>query len=217
VTEIQTVIDEMDLEFVITDFPHLLNSMEVGCDRIEQIVRSLRNFSRLDEADRKRVDIHQGIESTLIILESRLQKKHKPSQNITVIKEYGNLPLVECYPGLLNQAFMNILTNAIDAVEEAIVNHKTNQPPVIKISTQLIGGNWIEIHITDNGIGVPENAKKQLFDPFFTTKPVGKGTGLGLSISHQIIVEKHGGQLNCVSTFGEGSEFIIKIPVAKGE
>jgi signal transduction histidine kinase len=215
--EIQTVIDEPDLEFVITDFPHLLNSMEVGCDRIQQIVRSLRSFSRLDEADQKTVDIHQGIESTLIILESRLQKKHKPSQNITVIKEYGNLPLVECYPGLLNQVFMNILTNAIDALEEALVNHKKNQPPVIKISTQLIGGKWIEIHITDNGIGVPENAKKQLFNPFFTTKPVGKGTGLGLSISYQIIVEKHGGQINCVSTFGEGTEFIIKIPVATGQ
>jgi signal transduction histidine kinase len=217
VAEIQSVIDELDLEFVITDFPHLLNSMQIGCDRIQQIVHSLRNFSRLDEADRKTVDIHQGIESTLIILESRLQKKHKPRQNITVIKEYGNLPLVECYPGLLNQVFMNILNNAIDALEEAIVKHKKNQPPVIKISTQLIGGNWIEIHISDNGIGVPENAKKQLFDPFFTTKPVGKGTGLGLSISYQIVVEKHGGQLNCVSTFGEGTEFIIKIPVVKGQ
>lgn len=217
VTEIQTVIDEMDLEFVITDFPHLLNSMEVGCDRIEQIVRALRNFSHLDEADLKKVDIHQGIDSTLIILESRLQRKHKPSQNITVIKEYGNLPLVECYPGLLNQALMNILTNAIDALEEAIVNHKKTQPPVIKITTQLIGGNWIEIHITDNGIGVPENVKKQLFDPFFTTKPVGKGTGLGLSISYQIVAEKHGGQINFVSNFGEGTEFIIKIPVAKGQ
>jgi signal transduction histidine kinase len=215
--EIQTVIDEMDLEFVIKDFPDMLNSMQVGCDRIDQIVRALRNFSHLDEADLKKVNIHQGIDSTLLILESRLQRKHKPSQNITVIKEYGNLPLVECYPGLLNQALMNILTNAIDAVEEAIVKHKKNQPPVIKISTQLIGGNWIEIHITDNGIGVTENAKKQLFDPFFTTKTVGKGTGLGLSISYQIIVEKHGGQLNCVSTFSKGTEFIIKIPVAKGE
>ncbi|MEA5581737.1 ATP-binding protein [Nodularia harveyana UHCC-0300] len=217
VTEIQTEADKIELDFLNTDFPHLLNSMQMGCDRIQQIVLSLKNFSRLDEADKKIVDIHQGIDSTLLILESRLFKKHKPVENITILKEYGNIPLVECYPGLLNQVFMNILNNAIDALEELILQRKITYDPVIKISTQLIGGNWIEIHITDNGTGIPENVKNQLFDPFFTTKPVGKGTGLGLSISYQIVVERHGGQLNCVSTFGEGTEFIIKIPVAKSK
>ncbi|MBE9199315.1 MULTISPECIES: ATP-binding protein [unclassified Nodularia (in: cyanobacteria)] len=214
VAEIQTEIDEIELEFLTTDLPNLVNSMDMGCDRIQQIVRSLKNFSRLDEADKKTVDIHEGIDSTLLILQSRL-KKPKTSENITLVKEYGNLPAVDCYPGLLNQVFMNILNNAIDALEESIVKGKKHHPLVIKISTQVIGGNWIEIHITDNGTGIPENVKKRLFDPFFTTKSVGKGTGLGLSISYQIVVEKHGGQLNCVSIFGKGTEFIIKIPLAK--
>ncbi|MDB9376205.1 ATP-binding protein [Nodularia sphaerocarpa] len=214
VAEIQTKINQIELEFLTADLPNLLNSMDIGCDRIEQIVRSLKNFSRLDEADKKTVDIHEGMDSTLLILQSRL-KKPKTIENITLIKSYGTLPLVECYPGLLNQVFMNILNNAIDALEESIVNGKKNDPPTIEICTQVIGGNWIEIHITDNGTGIPDNFKQRLFDPFFTTKPVGKGTGLGLSISYQIVVEKHGGQLNCVSTQGQGTEFIIKIPVAK--
>ncbi|HYW21616.1 MAG TPA: ATP-binding protein [Nodularia sp. (in: cyanobacteria)] len=214
VAEIQTEMNQMELEFLTADLPNLLNSMDMGCDRIQQIVRSLKNFSRLDEADKKTVDIHEGIDSTLLILQSRL-KKAKTSENITLVKEYGTLPAVDCYPGLLNQVFMNILNNAIDALEESIVKDKKNHPLVIKISTQVIGGNWIEIHITDNGTGIPENVKKRLFDPFFTTKSVGKGTGLGLSISYQIVVEKHGGQINCVSTLGQGTEFIVKIPVDK--
>ncbi|GAX38728.1 ATP-binding protein [Nodularia sp. NIES-3585] len=213
--EIQTEASQIDVEFLTGDFPKLLNSMEIGCDRIDQIVRALKNFSRLDEANKKTVNIHEGIDSTLLILQSRL-KNHKISESITLIKEYGKLPLVECYPGLLNQVFMNILTNAIDALEELIVKGKKKHNPVIKICTQLINKNCIGIHISDNGTGIPENVKKRLFDPFFTTKPVGKGTGLGLSISYQIVVEKHGGQLQCVSTFGKGTEFIIKIPVAKG-
>lgn len=213
--KIKTYTDEIELDFLTTDFPNLIQSMEIGCDRIQQIVLSLKNFSRLDEADKKTVNIHHGIDSTLLILESRLCKKHKPSENITILKEYGDLPLVECYPGLLNQAFMNILNNAIDAIEESIVKRKKKYRPVIKISTQIIGSKWIQINITDNGTGIPENVKNQLFDPFFTTKPVGKGTGLGLSITYQIVVEKHGGQINCLSTFGKGTKFIIKIPVVK--
>ncbi|MEA5515083.1 ATP-binding protein [Nodularia sp. UHCC 0506] len=212
--EIQGEINQMDLDFLIADLPKLLKSMEIGCDRITEIVRSLKNFSRLDEADKKTVDIHEGIDSTLLILQSRF-KNHKSGANITLVKEYGKLPVVECYPGLLNQAFMNILNNAIDAVEESRGNGKKTKNPVIKICTQVIGGNWIEIHITDNGSGIPEKIKNRLFDPFFTTKPVGQGTGLGLSISYKIIVEKHGGQINCVSTVGEGTDFIIKIPIVK--
>ncbi|MBW4557601.1 MAG: ATPase [Trichormus sp. ATA11-4-KO1] len=212
--EIQSVSTEIELEFLTTDLPRLLNSMQIGCDRIEQIVRSLRNFSRLDEAEKKTVDIHEGIDSTLLILQSRF-KNHKTSENISLVKEYGTLPLVECYPGLLNQVFMNILSNAIDALEESIANGKKTDNPAIEIRTQVIGRNWIAIHISDNGPGIPENIKKRLFDPFFTTKPVGKGTGLGLSISYQIVVEKHGGQLHCISSLGQGTEFIIKIPVTK--
>ena len=214
VAEIQTEAREIELDFLTEDLPSLLNSMQIGCDRIEQIVRSLKNFSRLDEAEKKAVNIHEGIDSTLLILQSRL-KKHKSSESINLVKEYGHLPLVECYPGLLNQVFMNILTNAIDALEESIVKGRKNHNPSIKICTQLISNNCVEIRIIDNGTGIPENIKKQLFDPFFTTKPVGKGTGLGLSISYQIIVEKHGGQINCVSTLGEGTEFIITVPVVK--
>ncbi|WP_414590481.1 sensor histidine kinase [Anabaena sp. CCY 9614] len=213
VAEIQNVSEIIELEFLTTDLPHLLNSMQMGCDRIAQIVRSLRNFSRLDEAEKKKVDIHEGIDSTLLILQSRLQN-HQTGESITLIKEYGNIPLVECYPGLLNQVFMNIVSNAIDAVEETVLDGKKRHDLQIQIRTQIISRNWIGIYITDNGSGIPDHVKKRLFDPFFTTKPVGKGTGLGLSISYQIIVEKHGGQLHCISNYEQGTEFIIKIPVS---
>ncbi|UKP00390.1 ATP-binding protein [Nostoc sp. UHCC 0870] len=220
VDEITTAIYDNELEFIAKDLPDLLSSMQAGCKRITQIVLSLRNFSRLDESDRKIVDIHEGIDSTLLILQSRL-KYHKNNQNISVIKEYGNLPLVDCYAGLLNQVFMNILTNAIDALEESIVNSQELTSNNYEIETQLqicirtenINNQQVMIRIADNGLGIPDDIKNRLFDPFFTTKPVGKGTGLGLSICHQIIVEKHGGQIYCVSTVGKGSEFIIHIPV----
>ncbi|WP_442941122.1 sensor histidine kinase [Nostoc sp.] len=213
--EIKTAIAQIELDFLTTDLPRLLTSMEVGTKRIEQIILSLRNFSRLDESDKKLVDIHEGIDSTLVILQSRLQN-HQIGESINIIKEYGDLPQVECYAGLLNQVFMNILVNAIDALEESLV---INNPSLVKdkgkicIRTQLTDDKQVIIRISDNGPGIPESLQKQLFDPFFTTKPVGKGTGLGLSISYQIVVEKHGGQLECISTFGEGTEFIIKIPV----
>ncbi|WP_265273734.1 ATP-binding protein [Nostoc sp. KVJ3] len=205
--EIKTAIAQVELDFLTTDLPRLLTSMEVGTKRIKQIILSLRNFSRLDESEKKLVDIHEGIDSTLVILQSRLQN-YKFGENINIIKEYGDLPQVECYAGLLNQVFMNILANAIDALEESL-KHKGN----ICIRTKVTDENQVIIRISDNGPGIPESLQKQLFDPFFTTKPVGKGTGLGLSISYQIVVEKHGGQLECISTFGKGTEFIIKIPV----
>ncbi|MBD2680491.1 MULTISPECIES: sensor histidine kinase [Nostoc] len=217
--EIKTAIAQIELDFLTRDLPNLLNSMKIGTKRIEEIILSLRNFSRLDESEKKLVDIHEGIESTLLILQSRL-KNHQIAQNINLIKEYANLPLVECYPGLLNQVFMNILANAIDAVEEVIESGEwgkiTNAQcpiPEIRIRTELIDDREVIIRIADNGSGIPESLQKRLFDPFFTTKPVGKGTGLGLSISYQIIVEKHRGQLQCISASGKGTEFIIKIPV----
>jgi PAS domain S-box-containing protein len=213
VLEIQKEIKKIDLDFLIEDLPKLLSSMELGAERIRQIVASLRTFSRLDEAELKAVDIHQGIDSTLMILEHRLKKKsHHPQ--IEVIKDYGNLPLVECYAGQLNQVFMNILANAIDALEDSLIQGKlTHDQPKIRICTQEIIPQQIMIRISDNGSGIPEQVRQRLFDPFFTTKPVGKGTGLGLSISYQIITERHGGSLKCISSPNQGAEFIIKIPI----
>ncbi|MFN6565416.1 MAG: PAS domain S-box protein [Nostoc sp. ChiSLP01] len=202
--------EEIDLEYIQEDLPKILNSMKVGTQRIRQIVLSLRTFSRMDEADFKAVDIHEGIDSTLMILQHRL--KEKPDfPEIIVIKNYGNLPLVECYAGQLNQVFMNILANAIDALEQRTDNELF--PPKITIETTLIDYNWVKIAIADNGLGMPEPVQKQVFNPFFTTKPVGKGTGMGMSISYQIITEKHGGKLECYTKPGQGTEFAIAIPI----
>ncbi|MBD2494629.1 ATP-binding protein [Nostoc sp. FACHB-280] len=210
---IQNTISKIDLDYVTVDFPNLLASMKLGCDRIQQIVQSLRNFSRLDEAEKKIVDIHEGIDSTLLILHSRI-KEEINGEHINVIKEYGDIPAIECYPGLLNQVFLKILTNAIDALQASQPqNSGVLTKPIIKIGTEFTDENHINIRIIDNGIGIPEEIQKYLFNPFFTTKPVGKGTGLGLSISYQIVVEKHGGQLQCLSNVGKGTEFIIQVPV----
>ncbi|MEH1871811.1 sensor histidine kinase [Nostoc sp.] len=214
--KIQTAIENMDLEFLQGDLPKMLSSMKVGTDRIRQIVLSLRNFSRMDEAEFKSVDIHEGIDSTLMILQHRL--KAKPEQpEIEVIKDYGNVPLVECCAGQLNQVFMNILVNAIDALEENNALHTyqeiKNNPSRIRIRTSVVNSTWLEVAIADNGVGISKEFQQRIFDPFFTTKPIGKGTGMGMSISYQIITEKHGGKLECFSTAGEGTEFIIKIPL----
>lgn len=215
---IQDAIEEMDLEFVAEDLPKLLSSMKIGAERIQQIVLSLRNFSRMDEADMKVVDIHEGIESTLLILHNRLKSKHDFS-GVQIVKQYGSLPQVECYPGQLNQVLMNILSNAIDALEEKFqtfpVNsqHSVLPSPTITIRTECIDAKWIRIAISDNGSGIPEEVKNRLFDPFFTTKPIGRGTGLGLSISYQIATERHQGRLLCHSKVGDGTEFVIEIPV----
>ncbi|OKH48907.1 hypothetical protein NIES2101_21470 [Calothrix sp. HK-06] len=213
ILEIQEEAFEIDLEFLLEDLPRLYSSMTVGANRIREIVASLRTFSRLDEADLKAADIHEGIDSTLMILEHRL--KCKPDRpNITVIKEYSDLPLVECYAGQLNQVFMNILANAIDAIEENYKQEDNQQrKPTIHIKTQIITSNQIIIRIKDNGIGISEEVRQKLFDPFYTTKPVGKGTGMGLSISYQIITDRHGGSLQCISSPGKGAEFVIEIPI----
>jgi signal transduction histidine kinase len=224
--EIQKEIEASELHFLTEDLTKLLTSMQIGTERIREIVLSLRNFSRVDEAEFKKVDIHEGIESTLMILQNRLKAVGKRPA-IEIVKDYGQLPLVECYPGQLNQVFMNLLTNAIDALEESFVNRhlslvhnpeqRTNDKglmttPQIRIRTE-IQDNFVLIGIVDNGPGISEKAQTKLFDPFFTTKPVGKGTGLGLSISYQIITKKHGGKLYCDSTPGKGAEFVIEIPI----
>ncbi|WP_308189980.1 ATP-binding protein [Nostoc sp. XA010] len=205
----------MEFDFLVDDLIKLLSSMEVGAERIQEIVVSLRTFSRLDEAELKAVDIYQGIDSTLSILEHRLKTRANHVQ-IQVLKDYDNLPLVECYAGQLNQVFMNILSNAIDALEEPLIQGKlSHKQPQIRISTQQLNAQQIVIRIIDNGLGVPEQVRQKLFDPFFTTKDVGKGTGLGLSISYQIITERHGGSLECVSSLEGGAELVITIPVAQ--
>jgi PAS domain S-box-containing protein len=212
---IQTEINRVDLDFIVSDLPRMIASMKLGADRICQIILSLRNFSRLDEAEKKPVDIHEGIDSTLLILQHRL-KANAGYPGIQVIKRYGDLPLVECYAGQLNQVFMNIISNAIDALETEIKGGKKrcvpDVPPVIQIQTEVVCGDRIAIRISDNGPGIALKYRKRLFDPFFTTKPVGAGTGLGLSISYQIVVERHGGCLTCNSAPGQGAEFLIEIP-----
>lgn len=228
--EIQEKIEAIDLDFLTADLPKLLVSMKVGADRIKQIVLSLRTFSRMDESEMKAVNIHAGIDSTLMILEHRL-KAQSNRPRIQVIREYGDLPLVECYAGQLNQVFMNILSNAIDALESLPSFHikrvgglsfQANPPtyqsanlptPTIRIRTKRVESKQVDIYITDNGPGIPEDIKQQLFNPFFTTKPVGEGTGMGLSISYQIVTEKHGGSLQCISKPDQGTTFVITIPL----
>ncbi|WP_427162723.1 PAS domain-containing sensor histidine kinase [Aliinostoc sp. HNIBRCY26] len=211
--ELYEFMAEIDLEYIQDDLPRILQSMQIGTQRIRQIVLSLRTFSRMDEAEFKAVDIHEGIDSTLMILQHRL-KEQSERPAIQVVRDYGSLPLVECYAGQLNQVFMNILANAIDALEEAMVkNHYIFINPQICIKTEILNKNLISISIVDNGIGMSAETQQKIFNPFFTTKPIGKGTGMGMSISYQIIAEKHGGKLECHSTPGKGTEFIIEIPV----
>jgi two-component system, NtrC family, sensor kinase len=207
--EIDQKSQEIDLEFILIDLPKLLKSMQVGTDRITKIVDSLRNFSRLDEAEYKPVDIHEGLENTILILQYKLKGK-TGDLNVEIIKEYSELPLVNCFAGQLNQVFMNILSNAIDALPKTTIN------PTIRIKTELVGDRVV-ITIADNGVGITPDIQKRLFDPFFTTKPIGQGTGLGLAISYQIIVEKHRGTLQCFSELGKGTQFRIEIPLIKSK
>ncbi|MBW4614542.1 MAG: HAMP domain-containing protein [Desmonostoc vinosum HA7617-LM4] len=202
--QLQDYLQDLDLEFVQEDLPRILASMRSGTQRIRAIVLSLRNFSRLDESDLKTVNLHEGLDSTLLILESRF-KATAERPEITLIKEYDeNLPTVECYAGELNQVFLNIISNAID-----VLHHSNSK---ILIQTKTINHQLVEIDIIDNGVGMNEDVCSRIFDPFFTTKPVGKGTGLGLSISYQIVVDRHNGKIWCDSTPGQGTKFAIKIP-----
>jgi predicted ATPase/signal transduction histidine kinase/tRNA A-37 threonylcarbamoyl transferase component Bud32 len=215
---VEEEIETIDLEFLLEDLPKILDSMDLGTDRIRQISKSLRTFSRNDESKKVAVNLHDGIDSTLMILKHRL-KANKDRPEIEVIREYGNLPEVECFAGQLNQVFMNLLANAIDALEESNQGQTygdiQNNPNIIRISTDFQESrNVVIVSIADNGLGMTEEIKKKVFDRLFTTKPVGKGTGLGLSISRQIVTEKHGGQLSCESTVGQGTKFTIEIPTS---
>jgi signal transduction histidine kinase len=211
VPEIDHTLESIDINFLRLDLPKLLQSMEMGAERISDIVTSLRTFSRKDEVDYKATNLHDGIDSSLLILDHRL-KSTAARPAIAVQKHYGDLPLVECHPGQLNQVFMNLIANAIDALETA-----TAPQPMITIQTELIqshaSASSVYIRITDNGSGIPKEIQTRLFEPFFTTKPVGKGTGLGLSISYQIVTQQHRGLLECVSQVGQGAEFVVKIPI----
>lgn len=209
--EIKQLEAEIELEFLVMDWKKMINSMETGASRIRDIVSSLKNFSSLGKSGIKFANIEQGIEDTLLVLQHRF-KRDKNHPEIQIIKNYGNIPEVNCYINQINQVFVNLISNAIDSFEE----HKTKNP-VIEINTEVISENRIRIRIGDNGCGMPEEIKDKIFQPFFTTKPVGKGTGLGLSTTYQIITETHAGQIYCQSAPGEGTEFIIEIPIKKIE
>lgn len=209
--EIETEIEEIELEFLREDLPKLLSSMEAGTDRIREIVTSLRTFCRSEEAEIKAIDLHESIDSTLFILQSRL-KAQSDRPDIQIVRDYGEVSEVECFPAQINQVFLNLLSNAVDAID--LENwSKRSQSPTICVRTKAISGDRVRISIIDNGSGIDEPTQAQLFDPFFTTKPVGKGTGLGLTTSHQIVVEQHRGDLRYVSTSGEGTEFIVEVPL----
>jgi signal transduction histidine kinase len=209
---------EIELDFIVEDLPKIIDSMAVGTERLYNLSMSLRNFSRLDTSALTPVNIHDGLDSTLLILGHRLKAKGTFPE-IAVIKEYGELPLVECYPGPLNQVFMNILANGIDALEEYTIScplcgeKKQSHSPQIRICTEMLEGDRVVIRIADNGVGITEEVMQHLFTPMFTTKSVGKGTGLGLSISREIVEEKHGGKLTCISLPEGGVEFVIELPI----
>ncbi|AKG20740.1 GAF domain-containing sensor histidine kinase [Calothrix sp. 336/3] len=220
IPELQAEIANFELDFLVKDLPRTIDSMHMGAERIRQIVLSLRNFSRTDEAEQKPANIHEGLDSTLLILRHRLQS-NRDRPEIKIIKDYKELPLVECFPAQLNQVFMNLLSNSIDALEEKFasikqksIDSRTTIPEIplnIWIRTTAVEGK-VTVAIADNGLGIPEEVRSRIFNPFFTTKEVGKGTGLGLSISYQIITEKHNGRIECLSKSGQGTEFSIEIP-----
>jgi signal transduction histidine kinase len=208
-------IEPDELEFIAQDTVQILQSMQIGATRICDIVSSLRNFSRLDEAKSKEGNIHDGIDNSLMILRYRLERNDRRPA-INVIKNYETLPPIECCHGQLNQVFMNLLINAIDAIDLHGYDPKdcdpNEQPPQIEIRTRAVDQSEIQISISDNGPGIPEELKSRLFDPFFTTKPIGQGTGLGLAISHEIIVQQHQGAITIDSELGCGTTFTITLP-----
>ncbi|MGB3292141.1 MAG: ATP-binding protein [Phormidesmis sp.] len=214
--EIKKVTKSVDLNFLQKDLSSMLTSIRSGTERVSQIVSALRDFSRLDESDLKTADVHSGLESTLLLLQHRLIATPVRSE-IELFKDYGQLPQIECFPRQLNQVFLNILTNAVDAIELASERRQYAQQKRlygrITIRTAAVDTQWIKIVIKDNGAGIPAQTQGKIFDPFFTTKPIGCGTGMGLSISYQIVVGQHDGKLDCHSTEGEGTEFVIQLPL----
>jgi signal transduction histidine kinase len=210
-SELQEKIEEIDIEYLQEDLEKIFGSMQNGCDRIRNIVRSLRTFSRLDEAKMKITDLQADLDSAIMLLENRLLNSGL-NLPIEVIKKYENLPKITCYAAQANQVFFHIISNAIDAVCSK-GEYLASDPPKIKITTETLDGEKVKITISDNGEGMSEETQAKIFDPFFTTKPVGQGTGLGLSTSYQIIVAEHGGSLTCDSELGKGTEFVIILPV----
>jgi two-component system NtrC family sensor kinase len=214
---VENTLVEAELDFVLEDLPRLIDSMKLGAERIRELVLNLRSFYRLDEAQMKQADINVGIENTLVILQNRYKQK------IEIIRHFGEIPPVECHINQLNQVFMNLLSNAIDALlakdccEQNLKRETQNSWPQkqITISTELQGSNRVMIKILDNGVGMTSEVQKHIFDPFFTTKPIGIGTGLGLSISQQIIKETHGGDIYCLSTPDQGTTFVVELPICQ--
>lgn len=202
----QRLLEEVELDFVFEDLPRAIESIKLGSERIRELVLNLRYFYRLDEVQMKPADLHAGIESTLLLLHNRYKQK------IEVICQFGEIPLIECHINQLNQVFMNLICNAIDALMEEIDQDRHKQ---IVITTQLIDSDWVVVKISDNGVGINPEVQLRLFEPFFTTKPIGIGTGLGLSISHQIVTDTHQGRISCLSTLGEGTTFIVELPVCQ--
>ena len=214
--EIQQASEDIEIDYLKEDIPKILSSMAIGTERIRQIVVSLQNFSRLDSPSLQAVNLHEGLDNSLMILQNRM--KEKPDREaIEVIKDYGELPLVECYAGQINQVFMNILSNAIDALEEKesqqLAKNILVEPKIITIATERLRNNQVAIHITDSALGITPKVQERIFDPFFTTKEVGKGTGLGMSISYQIVVDNHQGKLKCQSELGKGTKFTIQLAI----
>ena len=211
--EIIEEVEKVDLEFILDDLPQILKSMQLGAKRLSELSVSLRNFSRSDHENKIEANLHEGLDSTLLILRHRLKAAGERPE-IQVIKEYGDLPQVNCYPGQLNQVFMNIIANGVDVLHEAWEMGKmVAKSPEIVITTAMLTAETVVVQIADNGLGMEEEVREKIFQPMFTTKPVGKGTGLGLSIAHKIVEEKHGGKLTCISTLGEGTKFVIELPV----
>ena len=215
---IEVELAKIDLPFVQNDLAQTLRSMQTGAERISQIVLSLRNFSRIDESELKTVNIHDGIDNTLLMLAHRLgASPERPA--IEVSREYSDLPIVQCYPSQLNQVFLNIMANAVDAIEACDDTRDTETPQArsgqIGLRTSMLNSEWVEIAIADNGPGIPESIQQKIFEPFFTTKPIGKGIGMGMAISYQIIVEQHGGRLECRSVTGTGTEIVVQIPISQ--
>lgn len=215
-TEITTALDSIDLDYLAEDLPKLFASIEAGSNRVQKIVQSLRTFSRLDESDYKSIDLHENLDSILFLLQDKLREQVDASE-IKLIKQYGNIPPIACYPGQLNQVFMNLLCNAIEAVKEknSQLTWKITEPQgEICVTTELVAPDQVAIRIMDNGSGIATEIQEYIFDPFFTTKPVGEGTGLGLAVGYQIVTEKHGGRLEFSSSVGQGSEFVVYIPLS---
>ncbi|NEO86745.1 MAG: sensor histidine kinase [Spirulina sp. SIO3F2] len=211
--EILAAMESMEFDFIKDDVNHVFQSMTAGAERIQAIVQSLRTFSRLDESEFKQIDLHESIESTLMVLQTRFRAQNWRSE-IRIHKDYGHLPPFTCYAGQLNQVFMSILNNAIDAIEQKLSEEDyLGSQGLIFIESELQSNQTIEILIQDNGVGIAPELINRVFDPFFTTKAVGKGTGLGMAIAHQIITEKHGGTITCTSTLDQGTTFTIILPL----